>query len=204
MSSTKRTKGITIVRPIVYGNVATLLPQKKAPESDHTHKWTVSVSGINGEDISYFVKRVTFKLHETYPNSSRVVENPPFEITETGWGEFELSIKLQFVPESGEKHVTLYHNLRLHPYEEDGSISTANKNKPVQSFLYDELVFTDPTEAMYQILTSHPYSTEQEEISKIEDAYKKVQEQIQTHRSKLDSTTKELDEIKSALERLKK
>ncbi|CAJ0633447.1 6691_t:CDS:2 [Entrophospora sp. SA101] len=184
MSSTKRTKGITIVRPIVYGNVATLLPQKKAPESDHTHKWTVS--------------------------------NPPFEITETGWGEFELSIKLQFVPESGEKHVTLYHNLRLHPYEEDGSISTANKNKPVQSFLYDELVFTDPTEAMYQILTSHPYSslpakstpnslyTEQEEISKIEDAYKKVQEQIQTHRSKLDSTTKELDEIKSALERLKK
>ncbi|CAH1756763.1 6271_t:CDS:2 [Entrophospora sp. SA101] len=192
MSSTKRTKGITIVRPIVYGNVATLLPQKKAPESDHTHKWTVSVSGINGEDISYFVKRVTFKLHETYPNSSR---------------------------ESGEKHVTLYHNLRLHPYEEDGSISTANKNKPVQSFLYDELVFTDPTEAMYQILTSHPYSSlpakstpnslyslqaEQEEISKIEDAYKKVQEQIQTHRSKLDSTTKELDEIKSALERLKK
>ncbi len=70
------------------------------------------------------------------------MEHPPFELTETGWGEFELTIKLQFVPESGEKPVMLYHNLRLHPYEEDGSISTANKNKPVQSFQYDELVRT--------------------------------------------------------------
>ena len=67
------------------------------------------------------------------------IEQPPFEISETGWGEFELAIKLHFVPESNEKPVPLYHNLRLHPYEEDGTILSANKNKPVSSFQYDEL-----------------------------------------------------------------
>ncbi|CAG8459482.1 16372_t:CDS:2 [Acaulospora morrowiae] len=216
--SSKRTKGVTVVYPIVYGNVATLLPQKKVPDSDHTHKWTVSVRGINGSDISHFVKKVTFKLHETYSNPQRVVEQPPFEITETGWGEFELSIKLQFV-EPGEKHVSLYHNLRLHPYEEDGSISTVNKNKPVQSFQYDELVFTDPSEALYQILTQHPIPTlplrtspnipyslqaEQEELRKIDEAYRKVQEQVVTYKNKLEKITKELDDVKGNLEQHKK
>ncbi|CAG8613352.1 10591_t:CDS:2 [Diversispora eburnea] len=181
--SSKRTKGVTVVYPIVYGNVANVLPQKKIPDSDHTHRWTVSVKGLNGADISHFVKKVTFKLHETYSNPVRVVEQQPFEITETGWGEFELSIKLQFV-EPSEKHVTLYHNLRLHPYEEDGSISTVNKNKPVQSFQYDELVFTDPSEALYQILMQHPIPTlplrtspnmqyKQDELRKIDEASKK-------------------------------
>ncbi|CAI2180276.1 15297_t:CDS:2 [Funneliformis geosporum] len=208
--SNKRTKGVTVIRPIVYGNIATLLPQKKIPDSDHTHKWTVSVKGLNNEDISSFVKKVTFKLHETYANPQRVVEHPPFELTETGWGEFELTIKLQFVPESGEKPVMLYHNLRLHPYEEDGSISTANKNKPV---------FTDPTEYLYQIFLqnpstglqprstpNNPYSVQAEidEIRKIEEATKKVQEQLVIYKDKLEKTTKELDEVKVELERVKK
>ncbi|CAG8794084.1 1483_t:CDS:2, partial [Racocetra fulgida] len=172
--------GVTIVFPIVYGNVATLLPQKKVPDSDHTHKWTVSVKGINGQEIGHFVKKVTFKLHETYSNPQRVVEHPPFEITETGWGEFELSIKLQFI-EGSEKPVTLYHNLRLHSYEDDGSISTSSKNKPVQSFQYDELV-------------------EQDELRKIEEAYRKVQEQMTIYKNRNDKITKELEEVKAELE----
>ena len=48
---------------------------------DHTHRWTVAVrsassapdSDIVGgaDDLSYFIKRVTFKLHDTYANPSR-------------------------------------------------------------------------------------------------------------------------------------
>ncbi|CAG8473867.1 11826_t:CDS:2 [Paraglomus brasilianum] len=206
----RRTKGVTIVRPIVYGNIATPLPPRKTQETDHTHKWTVSVRGVNGEDISYYVKKVVFKLHETYQNPMRTIEQPPFEISETGWGEFELAIKLHFVPESNEKPVPLYHNLRLHPYEEDGTILSANKNKPV---------FTDPTEAMYQILTQHnssstlppktapnqPYSlqAEQEELKLIEQTYRKVQEQLRQYKERMDAATNELQQVKSELERLR-
>lgn len=123
--------------------------------------------GINNEDISYFVRKVAFKLHDTYENPNRgevvvprlvccrleaasvtdpglsvflVVEKPPFEVSETGWGEFDIIIKIHFNPSSGEKPLTLYHHLRLHPYEEDGLANPWPKQKPVTSYSYDEIV----------------------------------------------------------------
>jgi len=48
------------------------------------------------EDISKYIKKVQFKLHETYTSALRVIEKPPFEVTETGWGEFEVQIKIYF------------------------------------------------------------------------------------------------------------
>lgn len=109
-------QGLTIYRPIIYGNTAEVLsPEERAasPHPDHTHRWTVAVrsaaskpnSDIVGgaDDISHFIKRVTFKLHDTYavPNRSVYarrlclrlrltelfnsdVDKPPFEVTETG------------------------------------------------------------------------------------------------------------------------
>jgi len=56
-------------RAIVYGSVAYPLPQKN--EQDHTHRWTVYVKGINDEDISYYVKRIQFKLHESFQQPTR-------------------------------------------------------------------------------------------------------------------------------------
>lgn len=37
-------------------------------------------------------------------------------MTETGWGEFDIQVKIIFVPESGEKPLTTYHRLKLHPW----------------------------------------------------------------------------------------
>ena len=59
-------------RSIVCGSVAT--PIKK-PEGDHTHKWTVYVRGAHDEDISSYIKRVVFRLHESFPNPSRCTIN---------------------------------------------------------------------------------------------------------------------------------
>jgi YEATS domain-containing protein 4 len=42
------------------------------------------------------------------------VDKPPYRITETGWGEFPLNIRVQFQPETGEKTITFVHNLKLH------------------------------------------------------------------------------------------
>lgn len=77
-------QGLSIYRPIIYGNTAVVLtPEEREahPSREHTHRWTVAVrsaastedSDIVGgaDDLGYFIRRVSFKLHETYPNPSR-------------------------------------------------------------------------------------------------------------------------------------
>ncbi len=43
---------------------------------------------------------------------SRVVSKPPYEVSESGWGEFEIQIKIYF-NDLTEKPVTIYHGLKL-------------------------------------------------------------------------------------------
>jgi hypothetical protein len=76
-------QGLTISRPIIYGNTATALTAKEREtvNPEHTHRWTVAVRSAASEpdsdivggadDMGHFIKRVTFKLHETYPNPTR-------------------------------------------------------------------------------------------------------------------------------------
>ena len=59
-----------------------------------------------------------------------VCDKPPYQVTETGWGEFTVQIRLQFVAESGEKPLTLSHAIKLHhwgpPIEAPTSPTTSN------------------------------------------------------------------------------
>ncbi|KAA6411757.1 MAG: histone acetyltransferase subunit (Yaf9) [Lasallia pustulata] len=155
-AGTKRVKGISIYRPFVYGSIAKPLdPLNRPPNisAEHTHQWTVYVRGVDGEDISYWLKKVQFKLHETYTNSLRTIEAPPFEVTETGWGEFEVSIKLHFIPEANEKAQTMWHALKLHPYGPDAD-GQRERREAVLSQNYEEIIFNEPVEAFYEVLTA--------------------------------------------------
>lgn len=81
---------------------------------DQEHDYHKMVGGK--DDISHFIKRVQFKLHDTYPQPTRNIDKAPFSVTESGWGEFEIQIKIFFVPEANEKPITLFHHLKLHPW----------------------------------------------------------------------------------------
>lgn len=124
----------SFVRSIVYGSVAT--PIKK-PETEHTHRWTVYVRGFNDEDISYYVNTVHFKLHESFADHNRCVAQFPFEVTETGWGEFQIQIKITF-QDPLVKPLLLLHHLRLYPPNEEPS--QLKTSKPVVAETYDEIV----------------------------------------------------------------
>lgn len=157
------------------------------PSPEHTHRWTVAVRSAasvpgsdqvgGADDLSYFIKRVTFKLHDTYPTPTRSkpfrlmivtstdsnpdIDKPPFEVTETGWGEFEIIIRITFIPEAGEKTMTLLHHLKLHPWTVTGEpeippLDVALKAGPVHSWQYDEIVFNDPFQNFLNLLTAHP------------------------------------------------
>ena len=87
--------------PISYGSVAYWLG-KKADEY-HSHEWTVFVRGQNNIDLQEVVESVTFQLHPSFAEPKRVLTEPPYEVTETGWGEFEIGIEIKFRPEVGEE-----------------------------------------------------------------------------------------------------
>jgi YEATS domain-containing protein 4 len=78
-----------------------------------------------------------------------------FEVHETGWGEFEITIKMYYVPESQEKPQTVYHHLRLHPYGDTEAQKEEMRLQPtITSWIYEEQLFNEPYEHFYEILTS--------------------------------------------------
>lgn len=80
-------QGLAIHRPIIYGNDARIIPLEERKADGHTHTWTVAVKAAaappgaqeqsddvvfgGADDLSCFIKKVTFKLHETIPNPLR-------------------------------------------------------------------------------------------------------------------------------------
>ena len=187
----QRVKGVSVVKPIVYGSISRHFGKKR--ESDgHTHEWTVYVKPFHNEDMSAYVRKVQFKLHESYANPNRkvmflfvrsesnqrlcltcernafelsmthcyrIVSKPPYEVSETGWGEFEVQIKIHLA-DPQERPVTLYHVLKLfhtpgttstgsgaaagEAVSGDGSTTTSavvQGRKTVVSECYDEIVF---------------------------------------------------------------
>lgn len=77
-------------------------------------------------------------------------------VNETGWGEFDITVKLYYVNDSGEKPQTLYHYLRLHPFgrTEEEKQAMITENGEVRSWSYEEQLFNEPYEAFYQLLTT--------------------------------------------------
>ncbi|XVF45404.1 hypothetical protein PTKIN_Ptkin02bG0202900 [Pterospermum kingtungense] len=147
----KKLKDVEISVPIVYGNASFWLG-KKASEYQ-SHKWTVYVRGATNEDLGVVVKRAVFQLHSSFNNPTRVVESAPFELSESGWGEFEIAITLYFHSDVCEKPLNLYHHLKLYPEDESGPMST---KKPVVVESYDEIVFTEPSESFLARVQNHP------------------------------------------------
>lgn len=175
-SSNRRIKYLSVAKPIVYGNSAQKLDENSKSVSipqEHTHLWTVFVKSptVNGDaDLTKFIKKVIFKLHDTYKNPIRTIESPPFQVTESGWGEFEINIKIVFHDGSSEKIVSFYHHLRLHSYylipitdqkqlkefpdqqfkthkieEKEGEKIHIDEDKnELSSSFFDEIVFNEP------------------------------------------------------------
>ena len=190
---------VTIEKPFVYGSAAFFLGKPKAGEGNqHSHRWTVYVRGLQSEDLSTFIKSVTFKLHDSFEQATRVFEKPPYEVTETGWGEFSIMITIAF-RDPAEKPVSVHHMLKLFPANKSAQVV----GKPVMSEKYDEFVFHHPTEALRALLMKktdakvankdiEPFYTneafvrdERRHLTKLGNAKKNVNKQMDTLRQKL-------------------
>ncbi|CAF3614644.1 unnamed protein product [Rotaria socialis] len=162
---------VTIVKPIVYGNTAQHFGSKRDSDG-HTHKWKLYVRSFNNDDMTKYINRIQFRLHETYPNNVRVLNQPPYEIEESGWGEFETQITI-FFADPCEKPVVFYFHLKLFSTEPDIVVG----RKPLVNEYYDELVFQEPSDLLARAINSTqllPISTEENRAIEQEYAKRKI------------------------------
>ncbi|CBZ54834.1 YEATS family protein, related [Neospora caninum Liverpool] len=126
-------KGLTVRKTFVLGSYAfRLSPVEKKKYNDMTHKWTCLLRALNGEDLTYCVKKVVFELDPSFVNPKRTLTHPPYEVSEAGWGEFQISVKLN--PEGG--HVV---------------------GPCVAAETLDEVLIHEPKESFYDVLMEGPH-----------------------------------------------
>ncbi|KAL8433455.1 hypothetical protein Efla_001273 [Eimeria flavescens] len=113
-----------------------------------THKWTCLLRSPEGEDISYFIKKVVFELDPSFVNPRRTLTAPPYEVSEAGWGEFCLTARIFLVDESLPP-VEMSHFLRL-------NLPGTSQGPCVASETYDELLIYEPSDWFYDKVTSAP------------------------------------------------
>lgn len=205
-----RLANTTVCLPIVYGSIAFFLG-KKADEY-HTHKWTLYLRGPNDEDLGVCIQKVVFQLHPSFAQPVRELTDPPFEVTERGWGEFEAQIRIVW-KDSSEKATVVNHGIKLYP---QGSTNMQPTKEPVVAEVYDEVVFTDPKESFFQSLMKvaevpkipfpddavqacvQRYSDE-DDFQALLEAQKFLQKELQQVKSRMKMTCEEMDQVDAAL-----
>lgn len=93
--------------------------------------WSIEISMVNskGKEVQANIfDKVTYHLHPTFQNPTRVIKKPPFKIEEQGWGEFDLIIAVHFVG-GGERKINHDLNFRENKYVTDHQINVPT-NKP--------------------------------------------------------------------------
>ncbi|XGW33475.1 hypothetical protein V3C99_017694 [Haemonchus contortus] len=188
-----RAKGTQFVKPIVYGNIAKELTTSH--DDENTHEWTLFLKPYWEEDLSTIISKVEFRLHDSYEPSLRVVEKPPYEVHERGWGEFKARIRVHFI-DPCEKPLTIYHNLNL----VEPTITLKNGTVCVVDEYYDEIVFQDPTALMYEVLTESANTMKTHDSSKFFTHFRETgQQQLKKLSALIDEMENELADLHEAL-----
>lgn len=149
-----RLENTSTILPVAYGSIAFFLGEKA--DEYHTHKWTLYVrSPDSGVDLGAAISKVIFQLHPSFARPMRELTEPPFEVTERGWGEFEATIRIVWKEFADERVTVLTHGIKLYPSNIPTSTNPTafmNTTVPVVSENYDEVVFTNPRGVFHRYL----------------------------------------------------
>lgn len=68
--------------------------KSRQAQGDFTHEWTVYVRGPSNENLTVYIKQINIHLHSTFTQPVRMLMGPIYEVTEYGWGEFEVKAEV--------------------------------------------------------------------------------------------------------------
>ncbi|XP_023236277.1 protein AF-9-like isoform X2 [Centruroides sculpturatus] len=124
----------SVVVKLELGHLAFL---RSHPTQDgFTHDWTVFVRGIDGNNnIHHFIDKVVFYLHESFPKPKRVVKEPPYQVSESGYAGFTMPIEVYFKNKEEPKKVNFEYDLYLRL-----------EGPPVNHIRQEKLTFQNPVD----------------------------------------------------------
>lgn len=217
--SAARLSNTTACLPIIYGSAAVANKDTTADEY-HTHKWTLYLRAHNNEDLSPCIEKVIFNLHPSFAQPVRELTHPPYQVTETGWGEFEAQLRIVW-KDSSEKPTVLNHGIKLYPPGLSATTPPAQflSDKPVIAEKFDEVIFTNPHETFHlqlqqvgmvppiepekdtpqgTLLPQVQYS-DQDDMSKLVQAQGFLAAELQKVKDRLLKVDKEMEQVDAAL-----
>ena len=208
MALKKAPKKEQIVKRVVYGNSATKLKREKHVLGGraHTHQWTFFLKPYHKEDLSTFIRKVEFRFDKSFRDPVRTFHRPPYHVTETGWGEFDVHVRVHFRC-SEANPVTFWHRLNLFPSEDNLRVDAST----VVIETCDEMVFPEPTNLMRGFLESesteeaNEFRTNFDEMERravegLKEASRRVEGEMEEVGRKREDLLKKIAVLESALE----
>ncbi|KAJ8718582.1 hypothetical protein PYW08_002819 [Mythimna loreyi] len=128
------------------------------------------VRGQEGADISHFVDKVVFLLHETFKKPRRVVKEPPFCINESGYAGFIFPIEIYLKNKDEPKKIKFSYDFTL---QQSG-------------FLKDRYIFQNPNEEFRKKLlkgggipvSNNAFYTNPDQESRSRDSFTEDKQQL--------------------------
>ncbi|KAF8534101.1 yeats family-domain-containing protein [Trichophaea hybrida] len=115
------------VKLVTQQSVLTDVPP--ASEGYPMREWSIRVFllGPNGEELpANIFDKVTYKLHPTFANPTRIVKKPPFLLQEQGWGEFDMNLVLHAIDKGGDHNLSHDLNFQKNKYESVHNVTFVN------------------------------------------------------------------------------
>lgn len=122
-----------------------VLPDLPPVDNFPIREWSIEIVLLDkdGNEIpATLFDKIVYHLHPTFTNPNRTFTEPPFIITEQGWGGFPLNISLFLIEKGGERKITHDLNFLQDAYEVDHAIQVPF-TKPA---LIEELAKSGPIE----------------------------------------------------------
>lgn len=136
--------------PVIIGSEANYIQNEQREVPELSHRWKCYVRAQPS-----LIKSVQFRLHESFHNPVLNITEPPFEINEKGWGEFNIQIRILLF---NDEKVQTSHYLALHA-----------ESYPYVSERTDTIVYRGSQEKI-EDRYDFAYESEDEEYRRIDSA----------------------------------
>ncbi|KAH0788344.1 YEATS domain-containing protein 4 [Histomonas meleagridis] len=135
---------LVIEKKVVVGHNVRRLQR---PTEYKTHHWEIFLYSPTGEDMTKWVEKVVFHLHESFKPPERICTSEPYKASEDGWGEFEATVEI--FPK-GAISFSLTHYITF-PNQQSRKSGLTEKREEV-------VVFRNPPPILYEGLTAATFS----------------------------------------------
>ena len=96
----------------------------------------------------HYISKVEFIIDESFPQPLIELYKPPFEIHQSGWGQFKIGLRIHFHEPHINKPLELGKDLVLFEYD-----MPQNTKRPIIREDYNEIIFVEPSHHMLQLLS---------------------------------------------------